>query len=272
MKGAVAVMIEIMSNLDKTAPPIALLLVDDEESSGGKSTCEIIKNTKIKPLLTIVGEQTDFNMVIKQKGTISISVVSRGKSAHGAEPQKGINAITQLTDVLEKIGNWPIFQKTTEYKPTCVISTIQGGEATNSVPCQAKATINIRYTKNKEVKAIMAKIKNIKSPKISVYVKLKPCMTTEIDNKFIRKLKIITQKQLKKNVNFVASSTGSDAKYFSQAGLPVVVFGPVGKNYHAEREWVKINSLQKYYSILNSFIYGKPYDKRPNNKTSGDNR
>ena len=257
MKGAVAVMIEVMRRLKKTAPPMALILVDDEEQSVGKSTYEIIEKTKIKPLFTMVGEQTDFNIVTKQKGTINLCIVSKGKSAHGAEPQKGINAITQLMDTLKKIDTWPIFKKTAGYRPTCVISTIQGGEATNSVPCCAQAAVNIRYTQNWEAEEIKKKIEKIKNRKILIHAQFKPCMMTDAGNKYVERLKTITRKLLKKDVDIKASSTGSDAKYFSQAGLPVVVFGPIGKNYHADQEWVEIEGLKKYYSILNSFIYDK---------------
>ncbi len=43
---------------------------------------------------------------------------------------------------------------------------------------------------------------------------------------------------------------GSDARFYSEAGIPAVCFGPAGAGLHSHEEWVDIASLEQFYTII----------------------
>ena len=45
-----------------------------------------------------------------------------------------------------------------------------------------------------------------------------------------------------------------DGRFFTEFSLPVIEFGPIGANYHANSEYVEIQNLEKYFNILSRFI------------------
>ena len=57
----------------------------------------------VKPDYVIIGEASELNLKIGQRGRAEIVVETRGKSAHSANPQKGINAVMYMLPILERI-------------------------------------------------------------------------------------------------------------------------------------------------------------------------
>ena len=46
----------------------------------------------------------------------------------------------------------------------------------------------------------------------------------------------------------------SDARFYSDSGVPSVCFGPVGAGLHSDEEWVEIDSLVQLYQVLRRFV------------------
>src|SRR5262249_5138053 len=46
----------------------------------------------------------------------------------------------------------------------------------------------------------------------------------------------------------------SDARFYSNAGIPAVCFGPIGAGLHSDEEWVDIASLGQLYEVLRRFV------------------
>ena len=46
----------------------------------------------------------------------------------------------------------------------------------------------------------------------------------------------------------------SDARFYSDIGVPSVCFGPVGAGLHSDEEWVEIDSLVQLYQVLWRFV------------------
>lgn len=51
---------------------------------------------RIQPDLVILGEATELNLCIGQRGRAEIQIITQGKSAHSANPSEGVNAVTQM--------------------------------------------------------------------------------------------------------------------------------------------------------------------------------
>lgn len=61
----------------------------------------------VEPDYVVIGEATQLNLKIGQRGRAELVVETVGKPAHSANPEKGINAVGKMLPVLTEIGRLP---------------------------------------------------------------------------------------------------------------------------------------------------------------------
>jgi len=95
MKGAIASMIYSIRKIkDKDIPSVYYVFVPYEEISEGTLFKKAIEETlEIKPDLVILGEATNLNLYIGQRGRTVIRAEFHGISAHASMPDMGLNAL-----------------------------------------------------------------------------------------------------------------------------------------------------------------------------------
>ncbi len=202
-------------------------------------------------------------VALGSRGAAVYSVKVRGKSAHGANPEKGINAvedaariITALTDKLN-LGYHPLLGS-----GTMCITNLSGGDKYLLVPEEAGFTI-YRHTVEgdavqslKEVKEIVDGL-NLKS---EVDVKLRDLphpeaffrpWTVNEDNPLVWSLKKGCSEVLGRELRPTYFRSESDANHIAtRLKIPTVLFGPEGANYHAPDEYVEIDSMVDSTRVL----------------------
>ncbi len=104
----------------------------------------------VKPEVVVIGEPTNREMVIGQKGLLGIKIVCKGKSAHGSTPEKGECANTKLVFALQKIIALKLPEDERLGKTTLNIGLMNGGNAINVIPDSAEATLEFRTTVSNE--------------------------------------------------------------------------------------------------------------------------
>ncbi|EQG76677.1 peptidase M20/M25/M40 family protein [Clostridioides difficile DA00165] len=72
-----------------------------EEIFEGVSAREISK--AVQPDYVVIGESSELNLKIGQRGRGEIVVETFGKPAHSANPEKGVNAVYKMANVIQKI-------------------------------------------------------------------------------------------------------------------------------------------------------------------------
>lgn len=103
MKGAVAAMTCAASNYAKDtgkdfAGEIYVAGVVHEECFEGVAAREISKN--VRPDYVVIGEASQLNLKIGQRGRAEIVIETFGKPCHSANPEKGINAVYKMAKVI----------------------------------------------------------------------------------------------------------------------------------------------------------------------------
>jgi acetylornithine deacetylase/succinyl-diaminopimelate desuccinylase-like protein len=58
---------------------------------------------RLEPDLVILGEATELNLCIGQRGRAEIRIITQGKSAHSANPAQGVNAVTQMMRLCQRL-------------------------------------------------------------------------------------------------------------------------------------------------------------------------
>jgi putative selenium metabolism hydrolase len=105
MKGALAAMIYAASLLKKEGSLKGDLYVSGtvyEELAEGYSLEPVLEATN--PNIVIIGEATNLNLNVGQRGRAQIVLNTYGVPAHSANPHKGVNAVLQMMVLLEEIN------------------------------------------------------------------------------------------------------------------------------------------------------------------------
>jgi acetylornithine deacetylase/succinyl-diaminopimelate desuccinylase-like protein len=145
------------------------------------------------------------------------------------------------------------------------VGKISGGEAVNQVADYAEAMLDIRFVSKENEADILNLAKQVasKSGKIEIekIISAFP-MNTDENNNYVKKFKqIAKQKGIKIKSTFTHGS--SDARFFSENRIPVIVLRPKGGGHHSEEEWIELESLKKFYEVLKDFVIfcSQPFSK-----------
>ncbi len=105
MKGAIAAMLTALSRMiaqgEKPEGDVFFCGSVQEEVFEGIALGEVLND--VKPDCVIIGEASELNLKIGQRGRAEILLEALGKSAHSANPQKGLNAVYEILPAVEAV-------------------------------------------------------------------------------------------------------------------------------------------------------------------------
>ena len=195
-------------------------------------------------------------VALGSRGSAVYFVKVKGKSAHGATPEKGINAVEDaariITAVTEKLdlGEHPLLGS-----GTMCITNLRGGEKYLLVPEEASFTI-YRHTVHGDADQALREVKEIVDglgleSEVDITLRDQPHpdafflpWTIEEDTSLVRSLKQGSKEILGKTMQTTYFRSESDANHIApRLKIPTVLFGPDGANFHAADEYVEIDTM-----------------------------
>jgi succinyl-diaminopimelate desuccinylase len=134
----------------------------DEESGSNLGLIPLLEKGILKPDAAVVLDADDFEIIVTQKGLMHLMVKIQGKRAHGAYPDRGINAIDIAIDIIKELRMYEFrYTKNRHLKaPTMNIGTIRGGDKVNIVADWCEFELDFRFLPGESSKDILRKIKN----------------------------------------------------------------------------------------------------------------
>lgn len=255
MKSNVACMIEVFKDLaPKLSYPLGLQIVTDEEIGGFNGTKLQIEEG-VKADFVIAGETTQFNIVHQARGILQLKITANGKTAHGAYPWRGENALEKLHEFLsllsQRIPNPPI----EEWKSSINLAKIETENISfNKIPDKATAWLDVRFIPE-DADSILSQITSLLPHNFNInIVANEPFLFVEKNDEFVVKIQDAVNKILKKESVCYGAFGSSDARFYTQVGSKGVEFGPIGGGIGTDDEWVSIQSLTDFYNILINFL------------------
>jgi succinyl-diaminopimelate desuccinylase len=205
----------------------------------------------------VVGEPTNGNVIIAHKGAMWIKLKTYGRTAHGSTPQNGINAIEKMMVILNSLDLMELSAISDPLlgNPTYSLNQVKGGIATNVVPDQCEATIDIRTIPQDSHCKILASLESIISrnaleAEIEILTERFPVFT-DADHPLVH----AATDAVREATGHTAAPQGvtyySDASVYQPAlGSPVVLYGPgIIEMAHQPDEYVSISSYLKSIEI-----------------------
>ena len=255
MKANLACLIYVFKQVaDKLSYPLGLQIVTDEEIGGFNGTRHQI-NEGVRADFVLSAEPTQFDIVHQAKGILWLEITARGKTAHGAYPWRGDNAIWQIQRLLRDLQLSFPMPATELWQSTLNLCHIETNNlAYNKVPDHCKIVLDIRFIPQDDER-ILQTIKALLSEQMHLDIKLhEPAMHTSAEDPWLLSLKELTETTLGKKIAMRGAQGSSDARHYMHLGVPCIEFGPVGEGIGSDEEWVSISSLKHYYQILLRFL------------------
>lgn len=128
--------------------PVVLLLTCDEET-GSMSGRGLVEAEARRARMVLVLEPPASGGRVKtgRKGTGMFTMEVRGRAAHaGLEPEKGVSAILEIARQIERLHALNDYRTGT----TVNVGVVHGGTASNVVPAEAQAEIDLRFSTSEE--------------------------------------------------------------------------------------------------------------------------
>lgn len=278
--GCAAIMLALREFMKDPLPfsgKILYSLVCDEEGPFGLGTDALILDGLIPAdadVAVITEPSSAFadapfpSMCLGARGGWNYSVRVRGRSAHGAQPEKGINAVSEAAGILLELEKTQLgkHEKLGPGSICCV--DFHGGGATLSVPDEAFFSVfrhivvgESRETVLREAEAAIKKA-GIRG---KAEVRFREAPHEECDG-FPAYVVPEDNPYAMEMASAMKEVTGNrpEIRYFSSVGdfcytggrlnIPTLVVGPQGGNFHAADEYVEIGSVTATTRILYDFL------------------
>ena len=260
MKSGIASFLQALSTIDRSRIPlhqgaVILHLVSDEESHGHQGMEFLTQQGDIQGDAALVGEATDLQPVIAQKGALWLRILTMGKSAHGSKPDLGVNAIEKMTMLIERLNSIPLENEHPFLgKPTLSIGTIQGGTKINIVPDRCQIELDRRLLPDERREKVSGEIKEIldslqsRDPLFQYRMEeIDFAEPAEIDpDEEIVKIGVGAIQTVTGRIPMLKGSSGfTDSRFYvNQCHIPTLIFGPGGVNQsHTTDESVEVDAL-----------------------------
>jgi acetylornithine deacetylase/succinyl-diaminopimelate desuccinylase-like protein len=117
----------------------------DDETAGHYGLRHVFNEGQAKTENLILGEATAFEIQHVFKARIWFELETVGRSAHGAFPDRGINAIDKAYKVIKAIRDIPLTSHPKLGSDTVNIGMIHGGEQVNVVAGRCRTSFDIRW-------------------------------------------------------------------------------------------------------------------------------
>jgi len=179
----------------------------------------------------VVGEPTDGNPLVGHKGALWLEARTRGVTAHGSMPERGVNAIYRAARAVAVLEAFRFDVAPDELlgRPTLNVGTIRGGMNVNSVPDEAVVGIDIRTLPGQRHDRLRVELARALGPEVELTSRVDvPGLRTDVDHPFVKLLFDLVERRQGARPGPASAPYFTDASILTPAfgGIPTVVLGP----------------------------------------------
>jgi len=218
----------------------------------------------------VIEPQPTHELVVEHQGFGWIDVIARGVAAHGCEPDVGVDAIVHLAEVITRLHRLDraVFQRQPSLlngRTVFHTGTITGGTDYATYPNFAKVGIEIGTQPGEHLSDRVAEIETIfteiaKTERgfcgdVAVRLEREPFVAE--GHEALQEIVVAAMTSvLGKEPKITGLNAWTDAALMQAAGIPTLLLGSTGGNFHTAGEWASIGELVKLCDILERVARG----------------
>ena len=252
MKGSVAAMLhaaELLAALPSPQRGLTMVFDADEE-------CH---NTGMKRFLqdppsgdfAVVGEPSELLLDLGHRGVMAFEAVFRGKSAHAARPETGVNAIDPAAAFCREVRSLSAALARQTGSPLgtglLTVTMIQGGAQVNMVPESCTVRLDRRLIERETPEEAEAQLQALLSPCPGAVLRVTTCCPPSLTSPELPAVQALKAALLSAGEEGRCSifPATCEAGLFTQStGIPSVILGPGSiRQAHQTDEFIEIKEL-----------------------------
>jgi succinyl-diaminopimelate desuccinylase len=237
---ALAALREAAGSGAKFAGTVELHFTYDEEFGGLVGPERLLSRGLTKPDLAIAAGFS-YSVVTAHNGCLQLEVTVQGRSAHGAMPETGADALKAATAILDALyaeaGRLEATRSGVEgiTHPTLIVGRIEGGTNTNVVPDRVVLKLDRRMIPEEDPEAVEAALRKVIERaaanregirigfrRLLLARALKPMPGHEV---LVRALQSHALRVLGEAIPAVGVPLYTDARIYNEHGCPTVLYG-----------------------------------------------
>ena len=272
MKGGLAAQLTVLKRIRdqhiKLNAEIEFVGLADEErySIGAHAYVDFMRKNEEKSQDTffIMGEPHYSNVVIGAAGKALLSLNIKGREGHASHPESGINAIDCMAELLAELQKtyWPKY-RAGKCGSLCSlrIESAYGGYSL-TIPDQCTCWMNKQLLPCERIEDFILDVEQIYSAKVGrgkleIHREIPnyPAYLLPDNQSDVEKLRLFLKNRFHREPQFKINQSVSDGNIlYHELQIPTVLFGPDGVDFHTEREYVTISSLDAYMEELYDYL------------------
>lgn len=245
----------------------------DEETGGFTGPAWLLSEGITQPDYAICAAFS-YQVITAHNGCLHLDVTVEGRSAHAAWHRTGVDALEASVQIMSALYH---YRETLEEQcslypgvssPSLVIGTIEGGINTNVVPDRISFSIDRRIIPEespelveRELRDLIGSLKLQEGIKVSVVQRLlaAPFTSTPLSEELADIFAMEGQKVFGESVAKGAMPLYTDARHYSEAGIPTIMYGagprnPLEANGHRADERVPVKLLTEAALVVASSL------------------
>ena len=245
-----------------------IVVGEADEELGSLGVTDVLAHLgEHRPDWVLATEPTDLRLINAHKGVVHARVAARGRACHSSDPGAGRNAIVLLARAILGIEAGASILRERPHPrlgpPTLSVGLIEGGQAPNIVPDEARIWIDRRTIPGESPETVRSQIEaSLEAAGLSADVFVESCteekppLETASDS-----MATLTTAEALESVGLSPDcgqvAFGTDAGVFERAGIPGVVLGPGSIDVaHTSREFVPIGEVEIMVRIFERLLEG----------------
>jgi acetylornithine deacetylase len=274
MKGGLVAALHAVAALRHAGVPLAGDLVFEsvieEEATGNGALAARLRGPSTDG--AIIPELSDERLLVATLGVIWAEITTRGHSAYVGRAGESVNAIDvmqrllaglrQLPETLNEAFDHPAYDGI-EAPLTLNVGTIEGGDWPSSVPLTCRAGVRFSYPIGWSIRdakrALEERVSEIAAedvwmrdhaPAIRYHGFVAEGWDIGSDEPVVRAVMDAVSAETGEPAETGPLLGAADARFFRDAGIPAVYYGPSGEGQHGPDEWVDLASVDRVARVL----------------------
>jgi len=250
---------EAVQELKIPATRNLVFLWTSDEEVGSESSREVIETEARRSEAVFVLEPSlgpRGLLKTSRKGVSDAELIVHGRASHaGLEPEKGINAIHELSAQIAQIEKWNNLRRGV----TINADIVEGGSRTNVIADRAKATLDMRAWRVSDMHILEKRLRSLKPIHRGAKLEIqggfnRPPLERKHSAALFLRAKSIA-KQLGFALGEAAAGGGSDGNFTAALGVPTLDgLGAVGDGAHSNHEHVVIKTMPLRAALLAALL------------------
>ncbi len=270
MKGGIAAFVAGLTDYVAANPnhsgSISLLITGDEEGpsmDGTRRVLEWMAEHGHTPDVCVVGEPTSQSVLgdtikIGRRGSMNAWITVHGRQGHSAYPQKADNPVHRLIRVLDALTATPLDAGSEWFEAsTLQVTGIQvDNRATNVIPAEARAFLNIRFNELHHSEALSTHLRAVvaeHAPDHNLQIQVSGESFLTAPGPFVAALQRAVKRSTGLDARLETGGGTSDARFITHY-CPVAELGAVGATMHQRDECAPVKELRALAGLYRTVI------------------